>query len=101
MEPLVRYILTDNELKIFDSYTYPGRDFREILKHISTVNPGANVFRHRTICGMCLEWATHNFLYKLNVNRDETKDVDIEYPQKWYFRILYPIAGILSFPFIV
>jgi hypothetical protein len=36
----------------------------------------------------------HNRLYKLHILRDRTKDVDLEYKQKWYLKVLYSILGI-------
>lgn len=100
MGHVVQYSLTTTNLHIVDSYQIPGRDFREVLKDIRIENPGSFLFKARGICGMCLEWSTHNFLYKIGYQRERTQDVDIDYPQKWYYKVGYAIAGVLVWSFI-
>ena len=100
MGHVVQYSLTTTNLHIADSYQIPGRDFREVLKDIHIENPDSFLFKARGVCGMCLEWATHNFLYKIGYQRERTRDVDIDYPQKWYYKVGYAIAGALVWPFI-
>ena len=100
MGQIVRYSLTTSNLHIEDSYKIPGRDFREVLNDISHANPNAFLFKARCICGMCLEWSTHNFLYKIGFQRERTQDVDLDYPQKWYYKIGYAIIGTLVYPII-
>lgn len=100
MANIVRYDLSVGNLHIFDSYQYPGKDFRTILSDIKFQNPGAFLFKARCICGMCLEWATHNFLYKIGYQRERTQDVDLDYPQKWYYKIGYSVIGVLVYPIV-
>lgn len=50
----------------------------------------------RTNFSMILEWATHNLLYSLHICRNRTKDVDLEYPQKWYYKVGYFFTGLLA-----
>ena len=100
MSQVVEYSLTVSNLHIIDSCQIPGRDFREILTHISDENPESFLFKARSICPMSLEWATHNFLYMIGYQRERTCDVDLDYPQKWYYRIAYPIIGSLVWVFI-
>ena len=97
---IVKYSLTTTNLHIEDSYQIPGRDFREILTDISRENPGAFLFKARSICSMSLEWATHNFLYEIGYQRERTCDADLDYPQKWYYRVAYAIIGSLVWMFI-
>lgn len=47
-----------------------------------------------------LEWATHNFCYKINFERNRTKDVDLNYPQEKKVNILYNIVGVLVWLFV-
>ena len=100
MAQIVQYSLGVGNLHIADSYQIPGRDFKEILTDIKQSNPDAFLFKVRGICGMCLEWATHNFFYKIGFQRERTQDVDLDYPQKWYYRIAYPIIGTVVWLFI-
>jgi hypothetical protein len=46
------------------------------------------------------EWAAHNALHALGIFRSRTAHTDFNWPQKWYFRIGYAIAGALVWPFI-
>jgi hypothetical protein len=48
---------------------------------------------------MAREWAAHNLLWDLNIYRSRTKDIDLNYPQKWYVRLGYFILG--SFALLV
>lgn len=100
MGQIVRYSLTTTNLHIEDSYKISGRDFREVLCDINRENPNAFLFKVRCICGMCLEWATHNFLYKIGYQRERTQDADLDYPQKWYYKIGYSVIGVLVYPIV-
>lgn len=100
MTELVRYTISNNNIHIYNSYTYPKRDFKEIINSIKTENPDYDVVKYRCTCGMCLEWATHNFLYKIGYQRERTADADLDYPQKWYYKIAYPIIGSIAWLFI-
>ena len=46
-------------------------------------------FDHRSIKSMVNEWIAHNNLYRLGYKQDHTKSVDLDYPQKWYYRLGY------------
>lgn len=58
------------------------------------------VFRNRSQFSMKMEWAVHNFCYAIGYERERTKDVDLDYPQKWYVRIGYAVVGVLVWCFI-
>lgn len=51
---------------------------------------------YRSNKSLIREWITHNNLYKLNLYRDRTASVDLNYPQKWYMKIAYFIFSIIS-----
>lgn len=46
----------------------------------------------RSISSLVKEWQSHNLLYRLRIAKDRTKDVDLECPQKWYYKIAYFFA---------
>ena len=50
-------------------------------------------FNHRTKRGMVREWVSHNNAYILGYKQSQTGSVDLEYPQKWYMKILYFILS--------
>lgn len=96
----IKYALSTSNLHIEDSYKVPAIDFREVLRYISDENPNAILFKARCIFGMQLEWAVHNFLYKIGFQRDRTRDVDLDYPQKWYYSVGYFLCGLLVYPIL-
>lgn len=69
------------------------RDMRTLLERTKTIYPECAVFNRSYFSLMC-EWKAHNRLYKLGMWKSHTKDVDLEYPQKWYYKIIYFILGI-------
>lgn len=58
------------------------------------------VFEKRSRFSLKMEWAVHNFLYKLGIAKVRTKDVDLDWPQKWYVTAAYIVGGMLSWLFI-
>ena len=47
----------------------------------------------RTFESYVNEWRGHNRLYKLHLFRKHTKDVDLEEPQRLFWRIVWGIIG--------
>lgn len=90
----MNYILTDTSLHVEDSYTLNKRkDIRLFLESIKSHN-NVSLF-NRNITSLINEWKGHNLLYNLHLFRSHTKDVDLEYPQKWYYIIIWNIIGLL------
>lgn len=44
---------------------------------------------HRSNKSMIREWIAHNNLYILGYEVERTKNVDLNYPQKWYVKVAY------------
>ena len=42
------------------------------------------------------EWAAHNLAYILGIRRDKSADTDLNYPQRWYVKLLYWVAGTVA-----
>lgn len=57
------------------------------------------VVQHRCDRSLLREWAAHKLLYQLHAWRTHTKSVDLNYPQKWWERLFYFIAGGISLLF--
>ena len=86
--------VTSNNINIKDSYKVTERsEMREILYAIQHAKPECNVFK-RSYNSMISEWRTHNRLYRWGYQKSRTKDVDINYPLKWYVELAYKILGI-------
>lgn len=96
----INYTVSTNNINIKDSYLVSKKNFKEILNTIKSEYPDNIVFKNRKIKSMMLEWATHNFCYKINFERNRTKDVDLNYPQEKKVNILYNIVGILVWLFV-
>ena len=87
-------IVTDNNIQIKDSYTITSKsEMSEILYALEHFHPECNVFKRNHFSLIC-EWKTHNRLYKLGLWKNHTKDVDLNYPLKWYMKVLYVLFGI-------
>lgn len=86
--------ITLNNIHIPDSYKIKSRkEMKRILKQIQSQHPECNVFK-RSIWSLCSEWRAHNRLYRLNIEPNRTKSVDLDYPLKWYVKLAYNIIGI-------
>ena len=59
-----------------------------------------SILDHRSMFSMKMEWATHKLLYKLGIQRARTKDLDLDWPQPWYYRVGYIVFGLIAWPFI-
>ena len=92
-------MITNNNIHIQDSFKYSKYTMRLVLQAYKDQFKDYDVFK-RGITSMVLEWATHNMLYNLNIQRERTKDVDLDYPQKWYYKVGYSICGVVALMFI-
>lgn len=90
---------------IADSYKVSKRDFaftleqRERRARQQGITSEIPVFDNRSKFSLKMEWAVHNFLYALHIRREQTKDVDLDYPcdkPEW----LYCTLGIFAWIFI-
>ena len=86
--------ISDNNIHIKDSYrVFDKSEMKEMLYTIWTKRPDCNVFK-RSYDSMIAEWRAHNLAYRWGIEKDRTKDVDINYPLKWYVELIYKIFGI-------
>lgn len=97
---MYEYTITPNNIHIQDSYMVPKKLFKCNLKDILHRTPLDYPIHNRTIESMEMEWASHNFLYDLHLWRSHTKDVDLNYPQKWYTKAVYAVLGRIAWVFI-
>lgn len=86
------YKILENRIKIIDSYTMSDEEFGRAIDEIQSLYPEHIAFK-RSRKSMYLEWRAHNLLYRLGIKRSKTADVDLEYPQLWYMKIIYWILG--------
>lgn len=83
-------------LKIPYSYIVQKRsDMRVVLdaKYKLGVDNNLVILRGRE--PLVREWCAHNLLYNLHIARKHTRDVDFEYPQKWYISVVWYLLSLL------
>lgn len=84
-----------------DSYQLTKKNIEsEILQKDFANRTPELIIRHRSMFSMKMEWATHKLLYKLGIQRARTKDLDLDWPQPWYYRVGYIVFGLIAWPFI-
>lgn len=90
----LRYNISNNSIQIVDSYKYNNKEIDNALHELNIKFSDHIVFK-RQLKSLKNEWISHNLLYKLGLYKDRTRDVDFEYPIKWYYRIGYYILSKL------
>lgn len=93
------YGYTPNNLHINDSCEIQKRKFKSALDSIEARHPELLIWQRSTF-SLCREWAVHNLLFNLGIKKERTKDVDLNFPQKWYICIGYAILGSIALIFI-
>lgn len=99
----MKYQVSQNNIHIEDSAFISKRDFGIVLKNIhdqSEDDGNHSLVWKRTWESLEYEWALHNFCYALGLWRSHTKDVDLNYPQKWWETLAYNILGAVAMIFI-
>lgn len=91
------YTYTDGNIHIDDSCKIGKRYMESALSAIEVAHPKLDVWK-RSMKSLKREWATHNLLYALGLWRSRTKDVDLNYPNKYEW--LYNIVGAIALVFI-
>lgn len=89
-----------NCVEVIDSYRVRKRDFKKVFEIIKKRFPTSVLFLSRTKFSLKMEWAAHNFLYKLGISESRTKDVDFDYKLSCKDKFLYNVLGIFSWIFI-
>lgn len=93
--------ITRDNINIKDSYQVRNPfEMRAILKKIKEFLKENNItmdtpFNHRSMCSMVREWVAHNNAYVLGYKKERTGNVDLNYPQKWYVKVLYFMLSLV------
>ena len=87
--------VSSSNIHIEDSYTVESRKaIRDAVKSLRVAYPDHIVMLHRTDCSLISEWVAHNRLYRLGIEKERTRSVDLDYPQSLKYKIAYAILGI-------
>ena len=103
----MNYTLTKNNLHIEDSYLVSKKAMMEYLIDLFDADAVANNYdlnrcSHvwlRNFHSLRAEWVVHNFLHRIGLWRERTKDVDLDYPSdkpEWF----YKAVAALVWPFV-
>ena len=95
----MEYHVSSNNIQLKSSYEVSKADFERELAVIREQHPDSLVW-NRSIGSLKLEWAAHNAFHALGILRPNTGDTDLNWPQKWFIRLGYAVAGTLAWPFI-
>lgn len=94
------YIINAVENNTNINYSYDIKhikDMRNCLKYCKDYLLSKNINNYaiykRSIFSMINEWRAHNLLYSLNIQKNRTRHVDLEYPIKWYKQVAYFILS--------
>ena len=95
----MQYNITPTNIQLKSSFKVKKADFERELLAMREAHPESLVW-NRSIKSLKREWAAHNAFHALGVFRTNTADVDLDWPQKWFFRVGYAVAGAIVWPFI-
>ena len=87
------YIVLPTCITVYDSYKVSKKEFNPFLNELREGYIGNLVLYYRSNCSLTNEWACHNFLYMIGLFKSHTKNVDMQYPLRWWEKIVYPCFG--------
>ena len=93
------YDVSSNNIKLKSSFEVSKDDFERELAAIREMHPDSLVW-NRSIDSLKREWAAHNAFHALGLVRKQTADTDLNWPQNWFVRVGYAVAGMIAWPFI-
>ena len=97
---MLTYIILKNNIKVFDSYkVFKRKEIKKYIQVFKYYDSDNIVLKNRSTFSIICEWKTHTLLYHLNLYKEHTKDVDINYPEQKKYLLLYYIIGTLTYIF--
>lgn len=91
----MKYKIFGNRIKLYDSCFVPKERFKPELDRIRGLHPTCHLWI-RSDKSLRREWAAHNWAYSLGIKRDKSADVDLNFEQEWYQKLLYGIVGTIA-----
>lgn len=95
----MEFIVSNTNVHIEDSWRVSKTIMESELRFIRLNQPNSQVWL-RSLHSLKMEWCTHNLLYALGIKRCHTVDVDLNYPQEWYVKLIYAVVGPIAYLFI-
>ena len=94
------YTISPNNIHLESSFLVRKEAFERELLAMREKYPDSMVWKNRSLKSLVREWAAHNALFALGIFRSRTCHTDLNWPQRWVFRIGYAIIGRVVWPFI-
>ena len=98
--------VTVHNINIKDSYSIKKSEFHKYYNYVKKNYEDCEVPIKRKYISLDFEWVVHNAIYfiakffRINKLVTRVKDVDLNYPQKWYINWVYNILGVICWIFI-
>lgn len=92
--------ISDTCIHIVDSYKLSKKDIKVIIDALIQDYQGNDVIKNRSRYSILSEIYVHNFCYNLNICRERTGSVDINYPINKFAETIYKIIGPICWIFI-
>lgn len=86
--------VTQDNIRIENSFEVGKGYFGAVLAVLKRDYPDCRVW-NRGCWSLKSEWAVHNFCHRMHIARSNTGDVDLNWPQRRWEKLLYPLAGAL------
>ena len=83
---------TDN-VHIPNSYRYCRKEVENFVKDAKPKHPSCQPLQKRSKRSLLREWAAHKLAYLVDFKRERTASVDLNYPQRWWVKVLYFVVG--------
>ena len=91
----MKYKIYSDRLKLIDSYLVPKARYSRELGAIRNLHPTCRIWK-RSEGNLKREWAAHSLAYSLNIRRDKTESVDLDYEPRWYHNLAYWVVGNIA-----
>lgn len=92
IDPKYVTFTTDN-VHIPDSYRYSREEVKDFVKDAKPKHPSCLPLQKRSTGSLLREWAAHKLAYLCNFKPERTASVDLNYPQRWWVKVLYFVVG--------
>lgn len=90
----MQIVYSPNNTKVINSYLLSTRKaIKEEVEWIKENRKARNYKVNRTTNSYAREWLGHNRLYKWNIARSHTRDVDLNEKQNLFEKIIWLIIG--------
>lgn len=92
-------IINKDDICIIDSYKIKTiKNMKCVINSIRQKCDNSNIIHKRSMYSLINEWRLHNLLYDLHIQRDRTKDVDLN-NETLIRRICYSVLSVLYLHF--